>query len=110
MAKLPTWDDVKKVADDLEKKVQGAGASMKERWHSQMKPKLVELQKKAEEKGHRASEAVQEQLVTLSEALKKFGNDISEDLKIGKKPAEAKPEEPKPEEPKPADDASKPTP
>ena len=69
MPKLPTWDDVKKVADDIEKKVQSAGATAREKWNTQLKPKLSEVQKNIEVTGQRAGEAVQTQVTALSEAL-----------------------------------------
>ena len=115
MPKLPTWEDVKKVADDLEEKVKSAGASAREKWNTQLRPKLAEVQKKIEATGQRAGEAVQTQVSALSDALAKFGHEIREDLKIGKKkdeaaaastdattpPADA-PAEQKPDDPKPA--------
>ena len=106
MPKLPTWDDVKKVADDIEKKVQSAGASARDKWNTQLKPKLSEVQKKLEATGQRAGEAVQTQVSALSDALAKFGHEIREDLKIGKKkdeapaPTDAKPDDAKADEPK----------
>jgi len=86
MPKLPTWDDVKKVADDLEKKVQNVSASARDKWNQQMRPKLAEVQKKVEEKGQKASDAIHAQVVALSDALLKFQHEIAEDLKRGKKP------------------------
>jgi hypothetical protein len=87
MPKLPTWDDVKRVAEDVEKKVQSAGASAKEKWNQQVRPKLVEVGKKIEEKGQRAGDAIQTQVSALSEALSKLQHEIAEDLKIGLKKA-----------------------
>lgn len=119
MPKLPTWDDVKRVAEDVEKKVQSAGASAKEKWNQQVRPKLAEVGKKIEEKGQRAGDAIQTQVSALSEALSKLQHEIAEDLKIGlkKKPddgpidvtpakpdaadADAKPSDAPPSEPKP---------
>lgn len=86
MPKLPTWDDVKKVADDLEKKVQGAGATARDKWNQQVRPKLAEVQKKIEEKGQKAGDVIQAQVTALSDALLKLQQEIAEDLKIGKKP------------------------
>src|SRR5262249_32094300 len=85
MPKLPTWDDVKKLADEVEKKAQNASAAAKEKWNTQLRPKLAEMQQKIEATGQRASDAIQQQMVVLSEALGKLQHEIAEDLKIGKK-------------------------
>jgi polyhydroxyalkanoate synthesis regulator phasin len=85
MAKLPTWDDVKRAADDLEKKVQGAGANAREKWQTQVKPKLAEVSKKIEAQGQKAGDAIQVQISALSDALLKLQQEISKDLKIGRK-------------------------
>jgi polyhydroxyalkanoate synthesis regulator phasin len=97
MPKLPSWDDVKRVADDVEKKVQSAGATAREKWNQQVRPKLAEIQKKVEATGQRAGDSLQNQLIALNDALGKLQHEIAEDLKIGRKPPEAKPEtDPKP--------------
>ena len=90
MPKLPTWDDVKRVAEDVEKKVQSAGAAAKDKWNQQVRPKLAELGKKVEDTGHRAGDAIQTQVSALSEALSKLQHEIAEDLKIGTKKQEPK--------------------
>ena len=101
MPKLPTWDDVKRVAEDVEKKVQSAGAAAKEKWNQQVRPKLAEVGKKVEDAGHRAGDAIQHQVSALSEALSKLQHEIAEDLKIGTKKSPKSDEsavEPKPAE------------
>ena len=102
MPKLPTWDDVKKVADEVEKKVQTASAAARDKWNQQLRPKVAEVGKKIEHAGQRAGDAIQQQVSALSEALSKLQHEIAEDLKIGTKnkaaqDAPAAPEEPKPE-------------
>jgi polyhydroxyalkanoate synthesis regulator phasin len=92
MSKLPTWDDVKRAADDLEKKVQGASASAREKWQTQVKPKLAEVSKKIEAQGQKAGDAIQAQVSALSDALVKLQHEIAKDLKIGRKPQD--PEKP----------------
>ena len=92
MPKLPTWDDVKKMADDLEKRAQAAGTRARDKWNQEMRPKLAEVQKKLEEKGKSAGEAIQAQLTALSEGLQQFQKEVAEDLKIGTKPKSDKPE------------------
>jgi ElaB/YqjD/DUF883 family membrane-anchored ribosome-binding protein len=85
MPKLPTWDDVKRVADDVEKKVQNAGAAARQKWNEQLRPKLAEVQKKVEQTGQRAGEAIQHQVSVIGDALVQFQHELAEDLKIGKK-------------------------
>jgi hypothetical protein len=94
MPKLPTWEDVKRVADEVEKKVQSAGASAREKWNQQLRPKVAEVGKKIEHAGQRAGDAIQQQVSALSDALSKLQHEIAEDLKIGRKAKEATPEQP----------------
>lgn len=110
MPTLPTWDDVKRVADEVEKKVQSASATAREKWNQQVRPKLDEVQKKIEETGHRASDAIQRQVSVLAEGLSQLQREIAEDLQIVKKKepptTDAKAAEPTPgadttDEPKP---------
>src|SRR3954470_4410873 len=98
MPKLPTWDDVKKVASDVEKKVQDAGTATKQKWQTTVKPKFVEVGKKIEEKGQQAGDAIQDQLIKVNDALIKLQQNIAEDLKRGRtpKPGESAPEPPPP--------------
>ena len=100
MPRLPTWEDVKRVADEVEKKVQSASVTAREKWNQQVRPKLEEVQKKIEHTGHRAGDAIQHQVSVLGEALSKLQQEIADDLKILKKDAvpttDAKAAEPKP--------------
>jgi hypothetical protein len=107
MPKLPTWEDVKKVADEVEKKVQTASAAAREKWNQQLRPKVAEVGKKIEHAGQRAGDAIQHQVSALSEALSKLQHEIAEDLKIGKKAAPAdQPPPPPTDAPKPDDAGS----
>jgi hypothetical protein len=111
MPKLPTWDDVKRVAEEVEKKVQGAGAAAKEKWNLQVRPKLAEVGKKIEETGHRAGDAIQHQVSALSEALSKLQHEIAEDLKIGTKKKDLPAtDQQQAAEPKPSDAPTEPKP
>ncbi len=107
MPNLPPLDDVKRVAEDVEKKVQSASAAAKEKWNQQVRPKLAEVGKKVEDAGHRAGDAIQVQVSALSEALSKLQHEIAEDLKIGRKQPPTSTESAV--EPKPADAADAPT-
>ncbi len=105
MPTLPTWDDVKRVADEVEKKVQSASASAREKWNQQVRPKLDEVQKKLEETGHRAGDAIQRQVSVLAEGLSQLQREIAEDLQILKKKAAPTTDE-KAAEPAPAADTT----
>jgi len=91
--RIPTLDDLRKVANDLESKMHGARDAVRERWTTQVKPKLEELEKKASDKADRAVEAIEEQMTTLGNALEKLQIELAEDLKLGlgmkKKPDDA---------------------
>jgi len=83
--RIPTLADLRKVANDLEAKMHGAKDAVRERWTTQIKPKLEELETKASEKADRAVEVIEAQLTTLGDALDKLQAELAEDLKIGTK-------------------------
>ena len=84
-AKSSPWDELRRIADEVKVKLHLAGMEAKEKWHATYEPKLQELQQKAEAQGERAAGAVQEQLVTFADALKKFAADLRTDLDTGRK-------------------------
>ncbi len=81
--RIPTLADLRKVANELEAKMTEARSALRDRWNNQVKPKLEELEKKAEAKSDRAVEVVQEQLSNLGDALDKLQKELAEDLKLG---------------------------
>ena len=84
-----TWDDLRRIADEVKVKLHLAGMDAKDKWKSTFEPRLQELQQKAEHSGERAAGAVQEQLATFADALRKFADDLRKDL--GRKPDDGPP-------------------
>ena len=74
-----TWDEVRRIADELELKMHLAGMDARTRWN-ELQPRLVELEKTLVASGQRAGAAVTRQLATLGDALDKLRAEISESL------------------------------
>jgi len=76
-----TWDDVRRLADQLKLELHLAGMEVREQW-DKLQPKLVELEKSFEEGAQKAGSAVADQVSSLGASLKKLLGDIA-----GKKPS-----------------------
>ncbi len=70
-----TWDDVRRVADELRLKLHLAGMEAREQW-DKLQPKLSELQQSVESGAHGAGSAVSEQLSSLGATLRRLLADI----------------------------------
>lgn len=73
--KTPTWDDVRRIADELELKMHLAGMEARDRWKA-LKPRLAELEKDIAKGGNAAAS----QLATIGTALKELGKEVAEKL------------------------------
>jgi len=70
-----TWDDVRRVADELRLKLHLAGMEAREQWEN-LQPKIAELQRTVETGAHEAGSAVSEQVSSLGTTLRKLLADI----------------------------------
>lgn len=71
-----TWDEVRRIADELELKIHLAGMEARDRWHT-LQPKLAEIEKSIAAAGKRASETVERELAALGTALRKLRDDVN---------------------------------
>ena len=75
-----TWDDVRRVADELKLKIHLAGMEARDQW-AKLQPKLAELEKSLETGAQKAGHEVSEQFSTLAASLRKLLTEISDDVK-----------------------------
>lgn len=78
-----TWDDVRRLADQLKLELHLAGMEAREQWEK-LQPKFAELEKSVEAGAHKAGSAISEQVSALGDSLKRLLGDIT-----GKKSAES---------------------
>jgi hypothetical protein len=81
--KNQTWDDVRRIAEELELKMHLAGMDVRDRWH-ELQPRLAEVQKVIAREGERAGKLVVTQISSLGKALQELRNEI--ESKRGDKP------------------------
>ncbi len=74
-----SWDDIRRIADEIELKVHLAGMEARERWQK-LQPHLDELQKTIQNTGQKASDVLDEQLAALGKGLRKLRDDIGSEL------------------------------
>ncbi len=71
-----TWDDVRRVRDQLMLELHLAGMEGREQW-DKLQPKLLELEKSFEAGAHKAGSAMAAEVSALGAALKKLLGEIS---------------------------------
>jgi len=81
--KNQTWDDVRRIAEELELKMHLAGMDVRDRWN-ELQPRLAEVQKVIAREGERAGKLVVTQISSLGKALQELRNEI--ESKRGDKP------------------------
>ena len=70
-----TWDDLRRMADELEVKVHLGSMEARDRWRA-LQPRLRDLERKLEHSGERASKVVAEELQSIGDALTRLRDDI----------------------------------
>lgn len=73
--KPPTWDDVRRIRDELKAKMQHASTEAKERW-AKLQPSIRE----AEDQISKGGSVVVTKLTEIGAALKEIGRDVAEKL------------------------------
>ncbi|MEO8703153.1 MAG: hypothetical protein ABI867_24115 [Kofleriaceae bacterium] len=73
---LSTWDEFRKVRDQLKLELHLAGMEAREQW-DKLQPKLVELEKSFEAGAHKAGSAMAEEAKAVGATLKKLLGDIT---------------------------------
>ena len=70
-----TWDDVRRLADELEVQVRLAEMDVRDRWH-ELEPRLEKLEHQIAHSGERAEEAVVHELEAMRDALRSLRDDL----------------------------------
>jgi hypothetical protein len=73
---LSTWDEVRRVADELELKIHLASMDVRDRWHA-LEPRLAAFEHRMKEAGERASKAVADELEAIWNALRGIRDDVA---------------------------------
>jgi hypothetical protein len=79
----PSWDDVRRLADELRLKVHLAGMEFKERW-KELEPQVHALERKLEHKGAEVEAMIAAQGDAVAAALGKMLEEVRESLRNAK--------------------------
>ena len=74
---MAEWDDIRRVADELQLKIHLAGMDARDRWHA-LEPRLAELQRAIARAGQRAGDAIDRELSSVGAALRRLRDDVAE--------------------------------
>ena len=70
------WDDLRRIADELELKVRLASMDARDRWQA-LRPRLTKLEDAVKRTGARAGKVVTEELSSLGKALRELRDEIA---------------------------------
>jgi hypothetical protein len=74
-----TWDDVRRIADELKLKMHLAGMDARDRWN-ELQPRLAEVAKTIAREGERASKLVAAQIASIGTALRELRDELQDKL------------------------------
>ena len=72
---LSTWQDVRRLADELELQIHLGSMEARDLWHT-LEPRVVQLEKTIEHTGEHAGVAVAHELVEVRRALRGLREDL----------------------------------
>lgn len=72
---LSTWDEARRIADEIEVKIHLARMDARDRWH-QIEPRVADLERRLRSGGKRVSEAVMKEIKQLRELLDGLRDDV----------------------------------
>ena len=70
-----SWNDVRRLADELELRIHLAGMDARDRWH-ELEPRLEKLEHQIAQSGERAEDAVVRELHEVGDELRALRDDI----------------------------------
>lgn len=73
---VSAWDEVRRIADEIELKIHLASMDARDRWRA-LQPRLTEVERAIAAAGKRATNAVERELASISEALRCLHDDVS---------------------------------
>ncbi|MGE5185873.1 MAG: hypothetical protein ACM31C_27640 [Acidobacteriota bacterium] len=69
------WDDVRRIADELELEIHLAGMEARDRWH-ELKPRVEQLEHEIVHSGEHLGEAISKELAEVRGALRALREDL----------------------------------
>ena len=73
---VSTWDEVRRIADELELKIHLASMDTRDRWRA-LEPQLATFERRMKDAGQRASKAVADELEAIWNALRGIRDDVA---------------------------------
>lgn len=70
------WDNLRRIADELELKIHLAGMDARDRWRA-LQPRLAEIEKAIARSGQRAGDAIEKELASVGAALRRLRDDLT---------------------------------
>lgn len=70
------WDEVRRLADELEVQIHLAGMEARDRWRD-LKPRLAELEKALERTTERVGDVIAKELSAVGKALRQLRDDVT---------------------------------
>lgn len=74
--KTSTWDEVRRLADELELKIHLASMDARDRWQA-IKPRLVEIERAISTASKRAEETIDREVSSIGAALRRLRDDVA---------------------------------
>jgi hypothetical protein len=74
-ARIPTWADIRRLADELQVKMNLAGKELRGRWHA-FQPHLATLEHRVSAAGDRATKVLSKELSDVGKSLKQMIDDL----------------------------------
>jgi hypothetical protein len=71
-----TWDEVRRIADELELKIHLAGMEARDRWRA-LQPRIAEIEKTLSDAGKVAGSVLERELASLGVALRRLRDDVA---------------------------------
>lgn len=70
------WDDIRRMADELELQIHLATMEAREKWR-ELKPRIADIEKVLTEAGERTGSAVTEELTAIGKAVRQLRDDVA---------------------------------
>jgi len=70
-----TWDELRRIADEIGLKIHLAGMDARDRWHA-LQPRLAELEQSISSAGKRAGSAIDREIASIGDALSRLRDDV----------------------------------
>ena len=74
--RISTWDDVRRIADELELKIHLGAMDARDRWRA-LQPRLAEIEKTIARAGERAGKIIDQELSAVGAALRRLRDDLA---------------------------------